>query len=149
LTNVGTFKNSIDTFKCRSGIEAMFKDCKSGGYNLERSHANNQYVSGLILLIVIAYSCAVIQGQKIKTVRAGKYVGRLTEYGRSIRRHSSFWIGLDGQYWVMVMDFCQDIITLINEIQAKQTTIFSEGVEGYVSDDTDVLTALSPREVII
>ena len=32
------------------------------------------------------------------------------------------------------MDFCQDIITLINENQAKQTTIFSEGYEGYVLD---------------
>jgi hypothetical protein len=99
LTNVGTFKQSIDTFKCRSGIEAMFKDCKSGGYNLERSPANNQRLSSLILLIAIAYSCAVIQGQKIKTMGVEKYVGRLTEYGRSIRRHSSFWIGLYGQCW--------------------------------------------------
>lgn len=33
LTNVGSLKQSIDTFKCRSGIEAMFKDCKTGGYN--------------------------------------------------------------------------------------------------------------------
>jgi hypothetical protein len=42
LTNLGDLKQSIDTFKCRSGIEAMFKDCKTGGYNLEKSHANNQ-----------------------------------------------------------------------------------------------------------
>jgi len=48
-----------------------------------------------------------------------KYVGRLREYGRSIRRHSSFWIGLYGQGWVVGMEFCQDIITLINENQAK------------------------------
>jgi hypothetical protein len=41
----------------------------------------------------------VIQGQKIKTIGIQKYVGRLTEYGRSIRRHSSFWIGLYGQCW--------------------------------------------------
>ncbi|MEG5066115.1 hypothetical protein QUB33_21085 [Microcoleus sp. B3-A4] len=34
LTNVvGRLKQSIDSFKCRSGIEAMFKDCKTGGYN--------------------------------------------------------------------------------------------------------------------
>jgi hypothetical protein len=33
LTNVGSLKQSIDTFKYRSGIEAMFKDCKTGGYN--------------------------------------------------------------------------------------------------------------------
>ncbi len=94
LTNVGSLKQSIDTFKCRSGIEAMFKDCKTGGYNLERSHANNQRLSSLILLIALAYSCAIIQGKKIQTMGVQKYVGRVTECGRSIPRHSSFWIGL-------------------------------------------------------
>ena len=34
LSNLGDLKHSIDTFKCRSGIEAMFKDCKTGGDNL-------------------------------------------------------------------------------------------------------------------
>jgi hypothetical protein len=99
LTNVGNLKQSINIFPGRSGIEAMFKDCKTGGDNLEKSQANNQRLSSLILLIAIADSCAVIQGQKIQTMGIQKYVGRLTEYGRSIRRHSSFWIGLYGQSW--------------------------------------------------
>jgi len=128
LTNVGTFKQSIDTFKCRSGIEAMFKDCKSGGYNLERSHANNQRLSSLILLIALAYSSAVIQGQKIKTMGVEKYVGRLTEYGRSIRRHSSFWIGLYGQCWVIGMEFCQEIITQLMKIRGNKLPFFQRGM---------------------
>jgi hypothetical protein len=33
------------------GIEAMFRDCKSGGYNLEGSQANSQRLTNLILLI--------------------------------------------------------------------------------------------------
>ena len=32
------------------GIEAMFKDCKTGGYNLEGSKANVQGLTNLILL---------------------------------------------------------------------------------------------------
>ncbi len=36
----------------------------------------------------------------------------------------------------------------INGNKTEQATIFSEGFEGYVPDDTDVLTALSPREPI-
>jgi hypothetical protein len=128
LTNVGTLKQSIDIFKCRSGIEAMFKDCKTGGYNLERSHANNQRLSSLILLIAIAYSCAVIQGKKIKTIGVQKYVGRLTEYGRSIRRHSSFWIGLYGQCWVIGMEFCQDIITELMRFRRNKLPFFQRGM---------------------
>ena len=38
LTNLGSLKTAIKAFKHRSGIEAMFKDCKTGGYNLEAAH---------------------------------------------------------------------------------------------------------------
>jgi hypothetical protein len=38
----------------------MFKDCKTGGYNLEKSHANELRLKNLILVIAIAYTCAVI-----------------------------------------------------------------------------------------
>ena len=31
LTNIGTLKQAVTAFKCRSGIEAMFKNCKTGG----------------------------------------------------------------------------------------------------------------------
>ena len=81
LTNLGGLKSAIAAFKCRSGIEAMFKDCKTGGYNLEKSHANNERLKNLILVIAIAYSCAVLQGQKIKQMGIQKYTGRLTEFG--------------------------------------------------------------------
>jgi hypothetical protein len=128
LTNLGDLKQSIDTFKCRSGIEAMFKDCKTGGYNLEKSHANNQRLNSLILLIAIAYSCALLQGQKIKRMGIQQYVGRLTEYGRSIRRHSSFWIGLYGQCWVVGMEFCQDIIIELMRIRRNKLPFFQRGM---------------------
>jgi hypothetical protein len=78
LTNLERAELAIAAFKCRSGIEAMFKDCKTGGYNLEKSHANNERLKNLILLIALAYTCAVIQGQKIKYMGIQKYVGRVT-----------------------------------------------------------------------
>jgi hypothetical protein len=113
---------------------------------LRRSHANNQRLSSLILLIGIAYSCAVVQGQKIKRMGIQKYVSRLTEYGRPLRRPSIFWIELYGQAWVVGREFCQDIITLLNENQAKKTTIFSERYEGYVLYSINVLTGWFPRQ---
>nr|WP_293110731.1 hypothetical protein [Okeania sp. SIO2F4] len=48
------------------GIEAMFKDCKTGGYNLEGSQANTQGLTNLILLIAIAYTTSCYHGQLIK-----------------------------------------------------------------------------------
>jgi len=65
----------------------------------EKSHANNERLKNLILLIALAYSCAVLQGQKIKRMGIQKYVGRLSEPKGLQRRNSSFWIGLYGQSW--------------------------------------------------
>ncbi|WP_250121926.1 transposase [Chroococcidiopsis sp. CCMEE 29] len=42
LTNLTTKQAAIRAFKQRSGIEAMFRDCKSGGYNLESTPASGQ-----------------------------------------------------------------------------------------------------------
>ena len=81
----------------------------------ENSHANNERLKNLILVIAIAYSCAVIQGQKIKQMEIKKYTGRLAECKRAYRRHSSFWIGLSCQSWVVGMEFGQEIVALINE----------------------------------
>jgi hypothetical protein len=94
----------------------------------EKSHANNQRLSSLILLIALAYSCALVQGQKIKAMGVQKYVGRLTECGRSIRRHSSLWIGLYGQCWVVGMEFCQDIISELMKIRRNKLPFFQRGM---------------------
>ena len=46
----------LKIYRSRMGIEAMFKDCKTGRYNLEGSGANTQRLTNLILLIAIAYT---------------------------------------------------------------------------------------------
>lgn len=128
LTNLPTCEAAISAFKSRAGIEAMFKDCKTGGYNLEKSHANNERLKNLVLLIAIAYTSAIFQGQKIKQMGIQKYVGRLTEPKRLQRRHSSFWIGLYGQSWVMGMEFCQDIIAELMKIRRNKLPFFQKGL---------------------
>ena len=53
LTNLKNKEEVMRIFASRGGIEAMFRDCKSGGYNLEGSQANPQRLTNLILLIAI------------------------------------------------------------------------------------------------
>ena len=50
LTNL-SLEEAIAAYKTRSGIEAMFRDCKSGGYNLEGSKASDERLTRLVLLI--------------------------------------------------------------------------------------------------
>ena len=94
----------------------------------EKSHANNERLQKSILLIALAYSSAILQGQKIKRMGIQKYVGRLTEPQRSQRRHSSFWIGLYGQSWVVGMEFGQDIIAELIRIRRNKLPFFQRGM---------------------
>ncbi|WP_225895987.1 IS4 family transposase [Dendronalium phyllosphericum] len=48
LTNLDSLADAIKAFKLRSGIEAMFKDCKTGGYNLESTRADGRRLISLI-----------------------------------------------------------------------------------------------------
>jgi hypothetical protein len=128
LTNLGSSQQAIAAYKCRSGIEAMFKDCKTGGYNLEKSHANYERLNSLILLSALAYTCAVFQGQRIKRMGIQKYIGRLTELKRAYRRHSSFWIGLYGHSWVVGMEFCGEIVAELMRIRRNKLPFFQKGL---------------------
>lgn len=42
INNLSNLKQTIKAYSKRMGIEAMFKDCKSGGYNLEQCQAKDE-----------------------------------------------------------------------------------------------------------
>lgn len=128
LTNLGSTKAAVIAYKKRSGIEAMFKDCKTGGYNLEKSYATNQRLISLILLIAIAYTCAILAGKKIKQMGLGKYIGRLNELGRITRRHSSFWVGLYGQLWIPETDVFSSLVTQLMQLRRNKLPYFQRGL---------------------
>ena len=90
------------------GIEAMFKDCKSGGYNLEGAKANETRLNNLILLIAISHTISSFKGQKIKNQGLQKYISRTNEKGRIERINSSFWLGFYGFYWTFYESLNQE-----------------------------------------
>lgn len=87
LTNLDNKEEVIKIFASRGGIEAMFRDCKSGGYNLESSQANNQRLTNLILLIAFAYTSSCLTGLKIRNTGYQEYINRLKiEVRNALRR---------------------------------------------------------------
>ena len=101
ITNLDDANEVIKYYKMRGGIEAMFRDYKTGGYNLEGSKANTTRLNNLILLIAIAYTASALKGKSIKNQGYQKYISRLIEPKRQVRRHSEFWVGLYGQSWIL------------------------------------------------
>lgn len=128
LTNLDSLADAIKAFKLRSGIEAMFKDCKTGGYNLESTSADGQRLMALILLIAIAYTCAVLAGRNSRQMGLQKYVGRLKELNRLHRRHSAFWVGLYGQLWVGAMEFWADLAHDLMRLKPSKLPDFRKGL---------------------
>lgn len=110
------------------GIEAMFKDCKSGGYNLEGSRASTQRLTNLILLIALAYTTSVIKGKSIKNLGKQKYIARLSEARRNSRRHSNFWIGIYGDLWVIAWEFLIDIVQDMMKINRHKLANYQSGL---------------------
>lgn len=128
LTNLDNLKDAVQAFKLRSGIEAMFKDCKTGGYNLESTYADGQRLIALILLIAIAYTSAVLAGRNSGDMGLQKYVGRLKELQRAQRRHSAFWIGLYGQLWVGAMEFWANLAHEFMRLKPGKLPYFQKGL---------------------
>lgn len=100
LTNLPTLELALSAYQKRFGIEEMFRYFKSGGYNLEGTGVEGERLIALILLITLAYGSALMSGEKIKKKGQVKYVCRVKEPRRTLRRHSNFYIGLHGWSWV-------------------------------------------------
>ena len=128
LTNLDALPLAIAAYKKRFDIEEMFRDFKSGGYNLEDTNVSGKRLVSLILLIALAYSSATFKGQKIKHKGVQKYVGRIKESGRVHRRHSSFYIGLYGQTWVNFMESCWSLVTELMQLNRNKLEYYLRGI---------------------
>ena len=127
LTNFDSLNSAIAAYKKRFNIEEMFRDFKSGGYNLESTNVSGERLISLILLIALAYTGATIQGQKLKRQGIQKYIGRVKEYGRIARRHSSFYIGLYGENWVNFIDNCGELVESLLRLNPNKRKYYQQG----------------------
>ena len=96
LTDLGSLSVAIAAYKMRMGIEEMFRDCKSGGYNIEGTGLRGDRLIKIILVLAIVYLEAIFQGAKIQKKQVQKYVSRHKESKKEYRRRSTFGIGQDG-----------------------------------------------------
>ncbi|NEP80646.1 MAG: transposase [Okeania sp. SIO3B3] len=129
LTNLENLEEVIQIYRSRMGIEAMFKDCKTGGYNLEGSRANTQRLTNLILLIAIAYTASSYHGNCIKKSGYQRYICRLKESGRKDRRHSNFWVGMYGDLWVITWEYLFDIVQDMMNFSPQKKSDYQRGLK--------------------
>ncbi|HEY9651953.1 MAG TPA: IS4 family transposase [Coleofasciculaceae cyanobacterium] len=131
LTNLPDCETAVKIYGKRFGIEAMFKDCKTGGYNLEGSQASSDRLVRLVLLIALAMSAAWLQGQHTLTGGKSSYICRQKETRRTRRRHSNFWIGLYGHNWIAAFHLCQEWVAELLGVIRNKLPFYQRGLRAF------------------
>ena len=128
LNNLGSLTESIEAYKKRMGIEEMFRDCKSGGYNLESTGLRGERLNSMILVMSLAYLQSTLRGGEINRHQGQKYVSRLKESGRIYGRRSTFGIGLDGENWVKNLEQYHQEATELTNLSPHKRRFYQRGL---------------------
>lgn len=128
LTDLGSLPAAIDAYKQRMGIEEMFRDCKTGGYDLEGTSLKGDRLVNMILLMTLAYSSAIFQGTELKKKQVQKYVSRRYEPIKKYRRRSTFGVGFDGEQWVDYLDRHSLEIQQLMKLTRNKRRFYQQGI---------------------
>jgi hypothetical protein len=128
LTDLGSLPVAIAAYKQRMGIEEMFRDCKSGGYNLEGSGLRGDRLIKMILLMAIVYTAAIFQGTEIQKKQVQKYVFRQKDQPQKYRRRSIFGSGQDGEKWVNYLDRYELEVQELMKLTRNKRRFYQQGL---------------------
>lgn len=129
LTNLSDLEMALMVYQKRFAIEAMFKDCKTGGYNLEGSKASPDKLVRIVLLIALAMTTAWLKGERTAVLGKSDYICRPKETGRTKRRHSNFWIGLYGYNWIAAFHECQEWVEQLIAFVGNKRAFYQRGLK--------------------
>lgn len=128
LTTLDNSKLVKQLYQARWGIEMMFRDCKSGGYNLESTQVDSTRFLALVLLITFAYWLATIGGHKLKSNQLVAYLGRSEKTPNNFPHHSIFWLGLSGYAWSQSLVFWRDEMLALMALKPQKAQNFRQGL---------------------
>ena len=128
LTDLGSLRAALNAYKQRMGIEEMFRDCKTGGYELEGTSLKGNRLINMILLMTLAYTWAIFQGTELKKKQVQKYVSRRKEPKKKYRRRSTFGVGLDGEKWVNYLEQYSLEVEQLMKLTPSKRRFYQQGM---------------------
>jgi Transposase DDE domain len=128
LTNLDSAELALKLYAKRFSIEGMFKDFKTGGYNMENCHVSHQRFIALVGLIAIAYTISTQRGEKIRAKKVQHYVARPSAKNRCTPQHSQFWIGLYGSLWIESFNHWSDWAQQLMRLKPQKRPFYLRGL---------------------
>jgi hypothetical protein len=129
LTTLSNSKLVKDLYQARWGIEMMFRDCKSGGYNLESTRVDSTRFLALVLLITFAYWLATLGGHEFQSKHLVAYLGRKEKTPNNFPHHSIFWLGLSGYAWSQSLVVWRDQMLALMALKSHKAQNFRQGLK--------------------
>jgi hypothetical protein len=128
LTDLGSLPVALSAYKQRMGIEECFRDCKTGGYNIEGSGLRGDRLIKIILLMTRSYSSAIFQGTEIQKKQVQKYVSRRWEPRKKYRRRSTFGVGKDGEQWINYLARYSEYVQELMKLTRNKRRFYQQGI---------------------
>jgi len=129
LTTLSDAQLVRQIYRARWGIEMMFRDCKSGGYNLESTRVSPPRLLALILLMTLAYWLATRSGQRLLESHVQSYLGRSDLTPQGFPHHSVFSLGLSGYAWSQSLLLWRDWMLALMALKTHKSLQFQRGLE--------------------
>jgi hypothetical protein len=128
LTTLSNSKLVKQLYQARWGIEMMFRDCKSGGYNLASTRGESPRFLALVLLITFAYWFATMAGQDFQSNHLVAYLGRREKTPNNFPDHRIFWLGLSGYAWSQSLVFWREQMLELMALKSHKAQNFRQGL---------------------
>ncbi len=128
LTSLDSLPRTLSCYQARWGIETLFRDLKTSGYNLENTKVNERRLIAIVLIISIAYTLATLQGKYLQDIGVSEYICRPTEPDRLTERYSFFWMGLHGPDWVQSLTIWSDLAFDLISLKPHKSLYFQRGI---------------------
>ena len=128
LTDLGSLPYALAAYKQRMGIEEMFRDYKTGGDNIEETSLKGERLVRMILLIALAYTSAIFQGNEIQKMQVQKYISRRKDKRSKYRIRSTFGIGLDGEKWVNYLEQYSESVQELMNLTRNKRRFYQRGI---------------------
>jgi hypothetical protein len=106
----------------------MFRNYKTGGYNIEGTSLKGERLVRIILLIALADTSAIFQGNEIQKMQIQKYISRRKDKRSKYRRRSTFGIGLDGEKWVNYLKQYSESVQELMNLTRNKRRFYQRGI---------------------
>ena len=119
---------AVAAYKQRMGIEEMFRNYKTGGDYIEGTSLKGERLVRIILLIALAYTSAIFQGNEVQKMQVKQYISRRKDKRSKYRRRSTFGIGLDGKKWVNYLEQYSESVKELMNLTRNKPRFYQRGI---------------------